>query len=309
MTDSNHSLVCQNKDGYAVVSFPKELARAHLADIREAGEKIIEDLTAMKMQHCLIDLSELDYIGSSLVASIVRIWKTISERDGQMVVVATNLGTREVLKVTGLNKVWTIAPSVEAGVHALGFSKEAKVEKRERRILVMVGALSLVCGIVAVAFRTLPQFAEMVHPANILVYAILGLSLITSGISIFREKGWRLGMTITVFLICLPLLGFFAWQNEYRAPVFNIPADPAEDSESGEPRGGDTFFSPDSEDVSAKSTPETTGTPSSPAPVSRSVTSPDSQGSNNSAANQSQPPPSDSADSESNTNEAPGDEP
>jgi anti-anti-sigma factor len=230
LADSNHSLVTLNKDGYAVISFPKELARAQLSEIREVGEKITDELSSLKIHHCLIDLSELDSMGSSLVATIVRIWKTMSEHEGRIVVIATNLGTREVLKVTGLNKIWTIASSYQEGVHALGFSKEAKVEKRERRLLVMVGAFSLLCGLIAVAFRTFEPFAGMMHPADLLVYSILGLSIVTSAISIFREQGWRLGLTIAVFLIGLPLLGFFAWLSQATTTDFPQTIDSSSDT-------------------------------------------------------------------------------
>lgn len=327
MADSIQPLVCQSKDGYAVVSFPKEMARAHLTDIRDAGEKIIDDLSKTNQQHCLVDLSQLDYIGSSLVAAIVRIWKAISERDGQMVVVASNIGTREVLKVTGLNKVWTIAPNLEAGVHALGFSKEAKVVKRERRILVMVGAFSLLCGIVAVAIRVLPRFEELGHPADFLVYSILGLSLATSGISIFREKGWRLWLTVIVFLASVPLLGFFIWHNEYRGTGFPVPVESALD-----PYDDDDFFnetlpstepydSPEDAPPSQGSqAPQEDAPPSAPTrptnpptgsgppvPVDLSITPPESQGSQNENADtpQSQTP---SSNSNSRNDQAPGDE-
>jgi anti-anti-sigma factor len=298
LTDSNQSYVSTSKDGYAVVSFPKELARSHLGDIREAGERIIEELSAKKFQYCLIDLSQLDFIGSSLVASIVRIWKAISERDGQMVVVATNPGTREVLKVTGLNKVWTIAPTMEAGIHALGFSKEAKVVKRERRVLVMVGLISLILAVAVVAVRILPQFSEWPHPADPLVYAILGLALATSGISIFREKGWRFGLTITVFALTLPLLGFFVWHNEYRKPPVpmmvdpdGMPVDPDSDMDGLPPlpQGGSDSPDSTSSDRGGYDSPE--GPPSGmSAPRGRSVVPPGAGSSQaGSASGSSQP--------------------
>ena len=219
MSDSHQAFWCHHRDGYSVIAFPKELATAHMAEVREAGVKVIDQLSAVKAPACLVDLTALDYMGSSLVASIVRIWKAVKDKDGRMVVVASNERITEVLKATGLTKVWTVVSTFESGVHALGYSPEAKVEKRERRLLAFVGPVSLVGGMVAVAIRMLPRLASIKQPPDWMVYTIIGLAAVASGIYTFRETGIRRALSILGLLLSIPLLALFIWHAEIRIPL------------------------------------------------------------------------------------------
>lgn len=220
---SNNTIVSQHREGFWLVSFPEELARARPSEVRNIGDSILQKLSESNPNHCLVDLSPLPTLGSSLVASIVRIWKAISQHDGQMVVVAPSPEQREVLRVTGLNNVWTVAPTMEAGIHHLGFSKEAKVVKRERRLLVLVSTFSLLNAAAAVIIRILPQLEGYKQPNNTLVFAILGLTVLTSTICLFRERGWRLWLAVVVFLTSLALSGGFIWHTQYRKPNWIVP--------------------------------------------------------------------------------------
>lgn len=238
LSGSKQVLIKQHRDGFLSVSFPEELARAHPGEVRRAGEQAIEELSRTKPTHCLVDLSALQTLGSSCVAAIVRIWKSISAYEGQMVVVAPSAQAREVLRITGLNNVWLIASSMEAGIHSLGFSKEAKVVKRERRLLVMVSFFSLLNAAAAVTIRMLPQLEGYRHPNNTLVASILGLTVLTSTICLFRERGWRLWISIVVFLASLTLSGVFIWHTHYR-PRISQPPGSIENSEQAFEQPGD----------------------------------------------------------------------
>jgi hypothetical protein len=55
-----------------------------------------------------------------MVALIVRIWKVVQARGGRMVVVCSNPVVLEVIRLAGLDKVWTIAPEISAGHKKLG---------------------------------------------------------------------------------------------------------------------------------------------------------------------------------------------
>lgn len=222
LSESKQAFWCHHRDGYSVIAFPKELATAHMADVREAGVRVMEQLSTVKDPACLVDLTALEYMGSSLVASIVRIWKAVREKNGRMVVVASNDRIADVLRATGLTKVWVVVSTFEAGVHALGFSPEAKVEQRERRLLAWVGPIGLVGGAIAVAIRMIPQLSAVVHPVNWLVYTMIGLAGVASGISTFRETGWRRILSILVFLFSVPLMGLFVWFAEIRIPPLPV---------------------------------------------------------------------------------------
>jgi anti-anti-sigma factor len=202
---------CSHLDGYSVVTFPKEMCKASLAEIRETGEQVVSELANQKAPQCLVDLTALDYMGSSMVSSIVRIWKAIEANQGRMVVAASSIGVREVLRVTGLNRVWTIKTSYDTALHELGFSSQAKIVKRELRLLAFVGPATLLVGGIAAALSRIPKLAALSQPPDWVAYSLITVAVITSGISIFRENSWRRWLSVFVFLIAAALLGWVIW--------------------------------------------------------------------------------------------------
>ncbi len=202
---------CSHLDGYSVVTFPKEICKASLAEIRDTGEQVVRELAYQKAPQCLVDLTALDYMGSSMVASIVRIWKAIEANQGRMVVAVSSIGVREVLRVTGLSRVWTIKTSYDTALHELGFSSQAKVVKRELRLLAFVGPATLLVGGIAAALSRIPELAALSQPPDWIAYALISVAVITSGISIFREHSWRRWLSVFVFLVAAALLGWLIW--------------------------------------------------------------------------------------------------
>lgn len=194
-----------------MVTFPKELCKASLSEIRAAGEQVVSELANQKAPQCLVDLTALDYMGSAMVASIVRIWKGIEASQGRMVVAVSSLGVREVLRVTGLNRVWTIKNSYDSALHELGFSSQAKIEKRELRLLAFVGPATLLVGGIAVALDRIPKLASLSQPPDWIAHSLIAVAVITSGISIFREKSWRRWLSVFVFFVAATMLGWLLW--------------------------------------------------------------------------------------------------
>jgi anti-anti-sigma factor len=232
---------CSHLEGYSVVTFPKELCKAPLDEIRETGEQVVSELANQKAPQCLVDLTALDYMGSSMVASIIRIWKAIEANQGRMVVAVSSIGVREVLRVTGLDRVWTIETSYDSALHELGFSSQAKIVKRELRLLAFVGPATFLVGGIAAALSRIPQFSELSQPPDWIAYSLIALAAITSGISIFREHSWRRWLSVIVFLIAATLLGWLIWT-----------ADPT-DSDTSSPENGELVGSGDKQAESDES--------------------------------------------------------
>ena len=150
-------------------------------------------------------------MGSSMVASIVRIWKSIEANQGRMVVAVSGIGVREVLRVTGLERVWTVRTSYESALHELGFSSQAKIVKRELRLLAFVGPATLLVGGIAAALCRVPTLAALSQPPDWVPYSLVAVAVITSCISIFREHSWRRWLSVIVFLVASSLLGWLIW--------------------------------------------------------------------------------------------------
>lgn len=239
MSTAKQAFWCTHRDGYSVIAFPKELSTADMSEVREVGVRVIDQLSVVKSPSCLVDLSALSYMGSSMVASIVKIWKTVNARGGKMVVVAPGEQIRDVLKVTGLTKVWTIVTTFESGVHALGCSTEAKVEKRERRLLTFVGAVALVGAGIAVAAKLAPSRIPLGVPPEWMILTLGGLALLASGISSFRERGWRMALSIVVLVMTIGTSSAYLWHTHLRVPVPEDGSVPADES-AGEKKAATT---------------------------------------------------------------------
>ncbi len=105
--------------GFSVITFDPCLAESKWGDIERVGTDLKTKLAEQKTPFCLLDLSKLEFMGSSVVALLVRVWKTVQERQGEMVVVNPNVITKEVLHIAGLSKLWTICDSRSEGELAL----------------------------------------------------------------------------------------------------------------------------------------------------------------------------------------------
>ncbi len=221
---------CTHRDGYSVVAFPAELSSADMSDIRDAGVKVQEHLAQKKCLACVVDLSALSYIGSSMVALIVKIWKLVKAQGGRVVVVAPGANIRDVLKIAGLTKVWTIVDTFEAAVHSLGCSIEAKVEKRERRLLTFVGPIALIGASVAIAAVVAPDKVRLGKPQEWMIHTLGGLSLLASVVCVFRDSGWRRIFSFVGLLLSVSLAGFWLWHKEFRSPPEVPVALPSEET-------------------------------------------------------------------------------
>jgi anti-anti-sigma factor len=103
-----------------IVSLLPELNEVPWSDIEKVGSEILEKLQGIAGPNLLVDLCSLSYMGSAQVALVVRMFKSVKEKSGKMVVANQNPMVLEVLTLAGLNKVWTIVDSRERGLSMLG---------------------------------------------------------------------------------------------------------------------------------------------------------------------------------------------
>ncbi len=108
---------------YDLVRLLPTLNSAQWSDIERTGGDLLQKLDASRTSALLMDLSEMTYMGSAVVALIVRCWKSLKARNGKLVVVCDNDVVREVLVLAGLDKLWPVVDSGERGLQELGIRK------------------------------------------------------------------------------------------------------------------------------------------------------------------------------------------
>jgi len=106
------------QDGVTVVSFE---AGPHTLDevaIAESRDTMLASSQA-EPPKVVIDLSEVEFFGSTFIEVLFRIWKRIQDRSGQFALCGTNPYCQEVLTVTNLQKLWQTYETRDDAVAAL----------------------------------------------------------------------------------------------------------------------------------------------------------------------------------------------
>lgn len=138
------------------VTLRSELNEVPWTDIERIGSGIVERIENRPLPLVIVDLTELTQMGSAIVAMVVRIWKTVSERGGQMVVVNRNEVVGEVLEISGLASKWTIVPTRDEARAVIGPgggtpSRFVGGETRTGVVLTGLSALFLLLAVFGIA--------------------------------------------------------------------------------------------------------------------------------------------------------------
>ena len=180
-------------------------------DVEAATTDVVRRLRESEHLSVMVDLSQMQMINSGLIASLVRIWKAMKERNGQFSIVSPNENVTEVLKTAGLWKLWSVVENREEAVYELGVSKAAIVERHERRFLMLV---AVPCSVIA-ALALIPMFLKhsevMGINAQLTALLFASAAVATGLISVLKDSGIsRIVSSVAVALgiLVLSSLGF-----------------------------------------------------------------------------------------------------
>jgi anti-anti-sigma factor len=200
---------------YALVAFNPSLGDCRWGDIELAGNEIKEKLAALDHPNFLMDLTRLEFMGSSVVALIVKLWKAVQEKDGKMVVVNTNLMIGEVLEIAGLTGIWEIVDSHEEAEHMLGVKKFSPASPMAAFFLAILGWVAAAGALLFVVAPRKQLLQLDPQTAKTLALTCGGVAIIAGLVATFRDQRvWRLlgvllviiaaGVTITEALDRIP---------------------------------------------------------------------------------------------------------
>lgn len=250
----------ENTAGYSVVTLHAALNDAQWASIEGIGTDIIGRISATPNPGVIVDLSSLNYMGSAMVALVVRLWKAVNERSGRMAVVNKHDMVLEVLRLAGLANVWTIVPDRNAAVDALG-GPNFKPGKESRGMV--SSAIALVAAIVAVVLACLPLAGVKLDPPEVFRLSALGavaLGLILGTLGAAVGAGFVRAMGIVAIVAALAAGGVSA------ARIGPAASSGASDSSSSKSKEGDSKAATPAPAEKAKDGSVTLPPPVSPVP-------------------------------------------
>lgn len=202
-TNSNYHI--EQNSSYSTITLLPGLNEAQWSDIEQAGTDINGRLSAMRSPAVLVDLTPLNYMGSSMVAMIVRCWKNVQSNKGRIVVICNNDVVREVISLAGLTKVWPIVETREEALQELGMSASGG---SNQRWLIIAGIVAALAGIVGVGLL-LTQTGGSALALGLLfggAGAAFVLGLITLVLSDNSGRFWGLG--IVLVSVAIGVIGF-----------------------------------------------------------------------------------------------------
>lgn len=192
MTEGQSLYRIEEHPGYIVLSFSPAMSEAQMSTVDSVGADVLQRLEPMPTPAIIVDLSSLKYMGSAMVALIVRIWKAVSGRDGNMVVVNNNEMVQEVLRIAGLEQVWTIVPTRGEAIRRLdGETAPAPAGATSGLVLLALGVLALAGALAGLILLLGRAQALTDRQAFLLTVVSAVLGIVLSGIAAFREAGGR----------------------------------------------------------------------------------------------------------------------
>jgi anti-anti-sigma factor len=200
MTTSAFSFV--ENSGHSLITFESSLSDAKWEEIETVGAAIKEKLAEIARPIIIIDLNQLTFMGSSIVALIVRLWKTSKERDGNMIVVNEDPVVNDVLEVAGLAKVWTIVKSLDEANVMVRQPPYAIKSNRPTFLLAILGWVAA-AGSVGFVLARMKQIDAMT-PENAQIFALVcaGIAGLVGIFSALRDttKLWK---SLGLILVCV----------------------------------------------------------------------------------------------------------
>jgi anti-anti-sigma factor len=97
----------------------------HLGSLNEPEisletQELLDFLNRSASANLVIDLANGDYLGTSMLGAIIKLWKRVSQRGGRLALCNVSESVVQVLRVTKLQTVWPIYATREQALTAIG---------------------------------------------------------------------------------------------------------------------------------------------------------------------------------------------
>ena len=106
--------------GLTIVEVDSEYDSLAVAQLEELGVLLLEAARQAEPPIMLLDLSETQYIGSSFLGVLMRVWKRLRDRHGRLALCDANDVCGDVLRASKLDTIWDVFSDRATAVKELG---------------------------------------------------------------------------------------------------------------------------------------------------------------------------------------------
>ncbi|MSR58302.1 MAG: anti-sigma factor antagonist [Planctomycetaceae bacterium] len=111
----------RERQGQALVLSPRiSLGNLQEIEIARETQELLELLNHSGPTSVIIDLANCDYLGSTFLGAIVRIWKHVSQRGGRLALCNVSDPAIQILRVIKLHVTWRLCDSRDEALQAVG---------------------------------------------------------------------------------------------------------------------------------------------------------------------------------------------
>lgn len=205
-TASNAPIEFEDQRGFCTVRLNPVLMSLSWSEVESETTDAINKIKQSKNNAVMVDMAAMETINSGLVASLVRIWKTMQQRKGRFSLVSSNEMVTDVLKTAGLWKLWTIVDERDEAVYQLGAGKVAEVEQRERRVLALVAVPCALLSLLAFAYMHASESLSAAVNAQVTSLLLAAAALATGLLSVFKDAGVRRYLSVGAVVVSAGVL-------------------------------------------------------------------------------------------------------
>lgn len=105
-------------DIFLIIGSPR-LETIEVGHVDSASALVLDSIRAASYPLVLVDLTDVDSFGSPVLAILIRCWKLVSEKGGEMALAGVSPDVRKLLKITKFDTLWAIYKTRDEAMQAL----------------------------------------------------------------------------------------------------------------------------------------------------------------------------------------------
>ena len=118
MTD-NKTFLFEERDDTVIITPQINLGEMEYSRIETDGKAVLEQFSASDAKHVVVNLEKTDFLGSSALGFLVRVWNRCRSIGGHMAFFNVSAHQKTILDLTRLDTLWSMCDTQEAAIAAV----------------------------------------------------------------------------------------------------------------------------------------------------------------------------------------------
>jgi anti-anti-sigma factor len=107
------------QEGITVVEVDAQYDSLDVAKLNEFGNELLAAVAHADPPKVLLDMRRTTFIGSNFLGLLIRAWKRLRDRHGELAICQVNEVCGEVLRASKLDMIWQVFPDRDAAISRL----------------------------------------------------------------------------------------------------------------------------------------------------------------------------------------------